>query len=92
MIILQVMVVFWVVIPIIAKGLALLLCIQKVLGSYLDLETDCPDRPFHGFPHSIQADARIVPFMRLQPHSSPYLFQFIIHKSSYYSTLYSLSH
>jgi hypothetical protein len=45
---------------------------------------------FHGFPESLQANFGLVP----SSHNTflPHTFQFMIHVSSYYSTLYSLSY
>jgi hypothetical protein len=46
---------------------------------------------FHGFSQSLHANTRIVPYIRSQPTPS-LSFQFIIHLSSFHSTLYSLSY
>jgi hypothetical protein len=44
---------------------------------------------FHGFPYSLKANARIVPWLCHDNHLLPNPFQFIICLSAYHAVLYS---
>jgi hypothetical protein len=73
---------------VVIEWLTLLPPIREVLVSNLFPETGYPDWCFRGFPQSLQENAGTVPNVRpppLLPHPS----QFIIHVSTFHSTLYS---